>query len=523
MKRIILFTFFFIFHEISWSQNLSFERQEIVGGINHLTQEPIPAVQYKFPYLIYSSYLPSQDHRVTLQFRLTDSKGEKYKSEGYLSVFDLENEKFIWSQKTKTFDVKQDSVIIIQIKPNKSYLVPNRSYGLNINTGEEIWESKTLVKLIERNQNIAIGFEYRNPGLGASKKLQGINVIDGTVKWDREISYEYGLNEVIHLNDSVLLMAANGLHTVNINTGMGWDYHVETGIKDYGTTAFKNAVSLSLFAATGISTPMAMGHEVITGIASNIYVHGSRIYFASYEELVCLDYDGNIIWKYPMNKELMSKSTLLIHNQTLYVVNRGIAVFRNKVIQCGEPFVEAYNLSTGEILFHKFIGDNRIVNSLQIKNDALLLAFNDRISTYSLQDGSHVAENLIDTQALGYIKYLLGSQVYVQQKDSTLASITLSDSSKSYVLTAYNKILSFDQTLEIGQDIIDYDSCFTEYLRFNNLKLLSHNLKTVVINEENKLVARLSVSGKSKIKESKLYDTQRENLLIIDLKNIADR
>lgn len=104
------------------------------------------------------------------------------------------------------------------------FTVSNKSYCLDINTGNELWEVKNNIYLVSPIDNI--GFGYNLKGLKVnSNEFEGIDLNNGQVLWKRELNGEYGWNDVFYTNDSTLVVAAAGLHSLDTKTGKGWDYN----------------------------------------------------------------------------------------------------------------------------------------------------------------------------------------------------------------------------------------------------------------------------------------------------------
>src|SRR5690606_1196566 len=92
--------------------------------------------------------------------------------------------------------------------------------------------------------------------------LEGIDLITGKPIWQREISREYSWNDVFYLNDSILLIAAAGLHTLNIFDGTGWDYNTITGKKDYTASAIGTGLGIVAGLLTG-TYAVSTGHNLV--------------------------------------------------------------------------------------------------------------------------------------------------------------------------------------------------------------------------------------------------------------------
>ncbi len=61
--------------------------------------------------------------------------------------------------------------------------------------------------------NKALALDYQ------TKQLCGINLMNGQKQWQRNISNEFGWDEIKKINDSTLLLEGSGLHLINFKNG----------------------------------------------------------------------------------------------------------------------------------------------------------------------------------------------------------------------------------------------------------------------------------------------------------------
>lgn len=170
---------------------------------------------------------------MTAQLRGVSKNGKWLNSTGQIVQYDINNQKVLWTKKIayQTSNLKLFSKTMI-------FTVSNKSYCLDINTGNELWEVKNNIYLVSPIDNI--GFGYNLKGLKVnSNEFEGIDLNNGQVLWKRELNGEYGWNDVFYTNDSTLVVAAAGLHSLDTKTGKGWDYNTITGKKDYTETVVK--------------------------------------------------------------------------------------------------------------------------------------------------------------------------------------------------------------------------------------------------------------------------------------------
>lgn len=480
---------------------------EIIAGKNYLTGQNIHGQQYSFPCYIYRWSVDSARSRVTLELRDKRANGKDYKRKGFLSVFDLKNNKVLWSHDCLSFDIiHSDSIILRSIGEG--------SFRLDENNGTHLWKSTYTVFFYNQSYNIGLAYYM---GLN---KLKGINLTDGTVEWERKIDNKYGWEDIKYLNDSVILVVSSGLHTINLKTGKGWDYNAVTAINNYGASFASLFAGIVFGSLTGVFIYYAPGSIVINNINSNVVITEDKIYFSSRDKVVCLDMEGNVIWETELVKKLSGRSSIFINNGFLYVLNLGIATKNNSETNRGKSFLIKYDINYGRPKYFKLYSDytKAPINGFEIQKDTLILIFNNKISKQLLSDGSIIWENFIDNSKYGKPLFFIGEQVFTTSDNSTFYSIVLSDTTKYYIYTESGNIYSINKALSRG-NIIENEKTYINYLNYNGYGFLAHENKTI-ITKNNKAVATLNVSENSFIIGSTLYDFQDNDLIEIDLNNI---
>ncbi len=488
----------------------------------YLTGRKIEEINLQSPYIIYSVDFFPEKNQALVQLRLTNDSGDSYEHAGYMALLDLDTRTFKWEENIKTFRILRDSNILLQIRPTSSHFVYNRTYRLNLETGKIAWETKSLIERIERKQKIGIGFEYRNPGLGPPKVLNGIDLSNGGVVWSRNITTACGWNETLRLDENTLLIESDGLHSADIATGKGWDYQAKTGLEDYKLRNIGAGIDFASFLfGYPRYTPGSMLREYIAEVCSAPLMTQNFILFASAEELACLDHTGKPLWRAPFPKGQASKSDLYLNDSTVYLINNGYAVFRGKYVPVGIPFLAAYDLHSGKQRFMKGFDEKDLIIGSRTLEDGVVLLFHDRIAKYAKKDGRLLNETRTSPQTLGLFKYLVGNHVYTQSHDSVLSRLVETDTTHTYVFTAEELILSFDKNLEVSKTFASFDSCYLSFHQSGALTLLRHGKENVVMNEKKKIISRSNTSLKARLVGQTLNDVQKDRLIVIELKDIV--
>lgn len=479
-------------------------------GKSLIDSSEIKGLEYVFPERIHETFIDTTNGFLTVQLR--GLRKEKWLSNtGNIIQYDIKNQKVLWSKK-----IAYQSSNLQQFSNTMIYTVANKSYCLDIITGNELWEVKNNIYFVDPIDNIGIGYKFKS-STGYSNELEGIDLKNGNVLWKRDLNREYGWNDVFYTNDSTMIVVAAGLHSIDIKTGKGWDYNTITGKKDYTGTAAANAVGVGLGLLTGTFV-MSTGHDLVRDLVSNTITDSSSIYLASKEQLVKIDkQSGETIWKFPFSNDLASKSSIFMNDSVIFMINKGMAFMGYRQLDFGKPFFAAFDRQTGKQKYLSLINvkDDPIL-SYQIQNREIFLVFKNRISKYSMETGNLIAEKDFPKDNVGELKYFVGNQVFITNQNGDLMSLPQSDSTKVFVFTSQGKTLSIDSELNISKTI-EYDSLSIYYLRTKNLKFIAKDKKTLVINNTGQRIAEIDATSSAFLIGNTLYDTQDESFVTIDL------
>jgi hypothetical protein len=514
MKKLLAFGLFcFTALTIFAQTDLLILNNESIAGKNYKTNSEFKAKEYIFPERIDNSFVDTTTNLLTVQLRGTSKNGKWLNNSGNVILYDLSNKKEKWAKKInyQQSNIEQFDNVLIQT-------IANKSYCLNVENGENMWEVKNTIYYVDHLQKIGIGYKFKMSS-GYTNTLEGIDLTNGNPIWKREISREYSWNDIFHLNDSIIVVAAAGLHSINLKNGTGWDYNTITGEKDYTVTNAANVVGAALGVLTGTFV-MSTGSNLVRDIVSNILVDSTNIYFASKEKIASLDHNGQVKWTFPLSKDLASKSSIFVRDSILYMINKGYAFMGYRQLDFGTPFIASFNKNTGkQIFFSSINGKKDQISGYKIDNDTILLVFKDRVAKYSMNNGSIILGKSFDLATSGELRYFIGSQVYLKT-DSTYNPIDSTDSTKHFLYTKTGKILVLNDKLDItGQ--IESDQLYVNYLKTKKYKFLAKNNETIVIDNKNKKVADLKASNKAILIDSKLYDMQEKSFLEIDISDLV--
>ena len=327
-KQLIVITFLLmIFH--SQGNSLHIINDGRIVGRNYINGTDIKAVEYRFPERIFEYHPDPVSGFFTIHLRKTSKKG-RVTNRGKLIHYDLGNREIIWNRKVNYRDIEiyQVNDLIIQ---SSGF----RKSRLDINTGKILREVFNDLRIIDHTHKIAIGYRYKERE-GYTNTLHGINMNNGRLIWARELGREYEWNNTHYLNDSIILLVANGLSTINIKNGTGWNYEAVTGNKDYTATAILNIAGVTLGLFTGMFV-FAGGYNLAAGLVSNVIIDSSDFYIASKEYISRVNrINGKELWSVSLPEGLPGNSTIFMNDSLIFLVNRGYAFNGRRIIYYGK-------------------------------------------------------------------------------------------------------------------------------------------------------------------------------------------
>jgi hypothetical protein len=405
------------------------------------------------------------------------------------------------------------------------------SYGIDAHTGANLWKVLNYIYYADTEYNIGIAYRYLN-GEGYTNELMGIDLQTSKLVWKRNIDRTYGWNDFFYLNDSTLMVVAAGLHAINIQTGKGWDYNTIAGkVDNSGTTAatvggivggiiggiIGGLLGGSLYYVPTFNTSMTTGGDIIRDVVSNTLINGNFIYFASHEKFVKIDKEtGNMIWESTFRKDVLSKSSIFMEDNDIYMVNHGFAFRGNRQINYGKPFLAAFDMQNGKQKYISLLNNAKdfIIDYKKIGNDIYLL-FQHKIAKYDLTTGTKIFEKDFSDETFGELQYFSENQLFVLVKNEFL-NLEQYEQPNLHI-NSQRIILSMDEELNVT-NTIRYNHVGNCILNYSDYKFISNENKTFVIHNDGQIIAELEITSKAFIIDDILYDKRDKSFVAIDLK-----
>lgn len=490
----------------------TFPVTEKVVGKNLKTNKDIIAKEYTFSNYIYKYYIDTISNSISIQTRELNKTKERFKNEGNIYVCNLDSLILKWFNEVdyskSVISYYNDLILHKSIKNTAS---------LNKETGKNQWVIEN--NIFYKNAKSKIGFGYNiNPYSGNTQVLEGVDLNNGKPKWYRKIEKNYGINKIYDINDTTVLIVADGLHLLNLKNGKGWDYMAVTGSKDYSSSIAAGAAGIALGVLTGTYLVPTGGADLITDIISNVIIDdSSNYYFASRHKLVKISKDGIAKWVAVLPEKQTSKSKIILQDSVITIINLGIAYSGYKAVQYGVPYIAKFNKNNGNQIYFNEINEFDYINTEFINDSVLYLTSDYNISKYSNNSGKKLLKETYNNEQFGKLDFFINNDIYVLKDSISFQTLISTDSAKTKIATENGYIIEFDKNLKITRSW-DPNQYYVYYYSYNNYKILLNKNKSVIIDSNNIKICELNdITNNIQLLKNKLYDTKDNKLVIIDL------
>ena len=509
-----LLVIFILAFSILRSQDLSGSYKVLSTDLGQLYDgSQITVKTYSFNYSIYDKQIDTVRKSVYFTVREKDASGKFYRNNGYQFSFDIKKDTINWVNDVRKFDIAQnmheDLIISSEVATSK----------FNKNTGLEQFQHST--RLVYTDEKHKVGLTYSIPTKPTDKKvLRGVNIDSGTQLYSVDIPNDFDWVEALKANDSILLISSSGLYGLNIRTGIVWSVSDVTGEKNK-QKLIQSIMNPNAFRVRQNSFLPCSSDDVVTQICSNILIEGETVYFAGRNTLFSIALNtGKVNWQLDISKFTVSKSALFIQNGKLYMLNLGVASFKENQIVYGAPFFLQADINTGAINFNNPLPMFAYPVDFQIGND-LALAGKNNLYFINMNDGKFFNE--IDVNELRYgnfSEFVSGNDYYVE-KEGYFVPLNFINDNVVYFHSSHGKVYG----VEGGRIQYEYhESELYKYdTKFNGFKLIEQKFKTYVLNQNFELVAVLDMEDPATITKDKLYFFSGRKLHILTTDNFKKR
>jgi len=502
-----------LFYLVFFSQPFLLFQQSKVGyyktsntniGTSAISINTLNAKTHTFNHPVYKVIVDSLARQLIISVRQKDVTGKGYTNKGYHLTL-KENDSIT--------SVLEDNKLDLNLMGDFLLLSGDtRSARFNRMFGYEQFEypSKIIYTVSKNNTGLTYNPSFKT---GNDIGLSAINLNDGRIIWSAPITGKYDWNGITNLNDSVIIIAAGGLHAVNINTGLLWSYSLTTAHhtnKPITFSSFHHSTFDQIF------KPILTSHEegLVTQISSNILISRNVIYFAAKNKMIALSAEGKLIWEADMTNLPLSNCLIYDNAENILLVNLGLAMYGDNIVQSGKPFVSAYNKQRGNIVLEKKEDElTNIADIISMKNAKILANKNHIIGL----NNDLTKQTLFELNEFKYGKFLefINGDEYFVEKEGVYVPLNFIDDNIVYFKTDHGKVFG------LNKNEIEYEYHYTELYKFNiaigKKKLISQKNKSLLISHNYELLHTFNSGEQAITLNNKLYFTEGRALHIINL------
>lgn len=454
----------------------------------------ISAKTYSFNFPYYDKQIDTALHVMYMTVREKDGSGKFHKNNGNQFALDIKNDTITWINDVRKFEIAdlQENVIISSDVSTSRF---NKKTGL-----EQAQYSGKMVFVDEKNN---VGLIYELAPKGTERKvLKGVGIEDAAVKFSTTVPSNFDWNEAIKINDSMVVISASGLYGVNLKSGATWSVTDVTGEKNK-QKLIQSIMNPNAFRVRQNSYLESESEDVITQMCSNILVDGSVIYFAAKNNLYSVSsVDGSVNWKIDVSKYTTSKSALFMQNGKLYMLNLGVANFKDRQIVYGAPYLLQADVASGQMIYNNPLPMFAYPVDFQFGSD-LVMAGKNNLYFINLSDGKFFNEIDVNELRYGNFQEFVNGDDYYVEKEGYFVPLNFINDNVIYFHSTHGKIYG----VEGGR--IQYEYHESELYRFDkgfgSYKLIKQKFKTYVVSGNFELVAVLDIEEPAVVVDNRLF------------------
>jgi hypothetical protein len=450
-------------------------------GYNRITGQPITSLNYTLLYGLYGADSDTAHNLVLVLRKINDNN--TYGNKGSLLSLNPETGAVNWEKNISRFDIRFTRDLILY-NTDESTTISSKY------TSRFIHSTPYEFKLLDyaANKGLTYGGTY-------------IDLTDKKVLWQEKINLETGPLQTRHLNDSTMLIASNGLHLVNMNTGKGWHFKMTTSKQSIGAPVMMGA----LFGVAGVIVGSALAAASPSdfsgqsyGVSSNMVYDTAAgvVYYSAVKSTVALTMEGKELWEKKLRSPESSKSYMWLQGDKLIQLNLGYVAAGGVPVQQGTPFMASYNKVTGDTAYNRVVGKIGYIRTFNSIGDLTLMKIFHGLFLYNHITGELVRERAFDKKqdTRNPIQITNGHTWYVIGTDSTAHSLQ-SLSPGSFMGFDTGSVYRLNEDLSTGEQW-PLSGLWKMELEQNNLIFLRSGERIAIVSGD-QVIAIIPAAGKN--------------------------
>ncbi|MFK7806524.1 MAG: hypothetical protein AB8F74_01865 [Saprospiraceae bacterium] len=485
-----------------------------------LTSKKISASTYGFDENIFRFHIDFTSNAAVVQLRKLSKRKKKPLDDGALFYLDLESDSVKWHHK---LDYSLESVHPLADKIYKRKVKYERMFVLEPETGLATKELRYNLLYMTSND---IGLCYGKLYFDDSNMLYGIDLKKNELLWKREIDRTYGVSEIKTLNDSILLVSASGLHSINLRDGRGWSESASTGEtrKDYSyynflyPRFFGGGMSFGLSFLIMINTDPVPEVPYVNGLESNVFLDETGIYKATKKYVFKKDAKiGRTLWKTEIPEGFGSHSYIHRKDSVLVIVNSGKGYVDGQEVAFGKPFLMGVNAYSGEELYFIPIPsmNAKAITDINFTDSVFYINFGYFCSEVSYESGAILSNSLFAHPSKNLNAKFFREHDYVLKDDGTFFHPASSNQDGLFISSQDSifQLMNEDSEIKISSN----NEYFVYAGKIGQHKLLARENLVFIVDEELEPITSFQSTSNIIILYNTLYFAHGKTLLEVDL------
>ena len=458
------------------TESISILKEKAEVGKSTIPGQLISGEKISFGTPVYKVQFDSASSRILVQLRRMDKKKSKYKKDGTFLVCDSSFKKPLWKEEIDNFYGDNQFRIC---RSTNSVLIDSGNelgyYGtgcFSLEFGIKFWHENINKALEHPEKPIGICLGTTSGTFSKYPAFRGIDMNSGKKTWTRKMKSFCPAIQYASLNDSTVIAIYGGLHSIDLNTGKGWDIDMKMNNKGYASAADKSTAAAvtggyGALGAVGMMLLSPGSAHTPSTTCSNVLITDSTIYLAGKDHLICCNKQtGDIIWSDSLQEKQTSKSQILLEDNKLILINYGYSINdAGERVNYGEPFVAAYNPRSGSKYFMENLIDentNPIVD-FSISNSQITLLFPHKAKIISLEDGKSMNEVAFPEEKYGSLCSLpIKNELLIGEKELNLVPAINSYKDKLIVKSLKGSWITTNLDETMNQDSIPASNIWTK-------------------------------------------------------------
>ncbi len=474
-------------------------------GISAISINSIVARTYNVVYPVYDYKLDTLSNEI---FFCSRQKGENstssYLSKCLCAAISPKKDSLKWLNESSLYNVNVAGNTLLISNEVKSVKY-NKLHGYD----ELRYDSKIIYTVPKYNR----GLMYHRD---VPEQLICTNLSLGTPSWTCTLPSNENWVDTKFLNDSVLLVAAAGLHAIDIKHGLLWSLPLSTAIKTNRSFVYSLAKYNTIQKISEVTRTTGEENQV-TQIASNILLKDDKIYFASKEKMVALDKEGKVLWQLDLKAYPTSKMYITKTDSTLILVNFGLATHSNNFVTWGKPFIITIQPQSGQIIDQYDLSNIENLADFVQTEKSLIFAGKDRIQEVTPGNTQLKTVMSLSSKYGEFIEFINGDDYYVL-KEGYFVPLNFINNNPIYFRADNNKIYGL-----LGEDLT-YEYHFTELYKldkkYKGMTILTNPQKTLITNSTFELLYTINLPDRNVILDGRMYFMSDNRIHEIDLNKL---